>query len=243
MGTKNKSAGTQFTPRGVVQGINVVAHESGLPVDSIVDGSGVRRLAVDSNINIDSATINVDLDAADDNVAIRNTANTNELFMYPDGTIATRIVDESGAAFSGVNPLPVEISAGNLDIEVSALDGDTIATSGHVTQIFSENSVNVTTNASFTTIMAFTGTISNSNIIFAELTAGVDGCARITINGTEIRRRNLTQGNPTVDFYFYEPRRFGIGDVIRVEFQPRDSIPAFLTAVNVFASLQGFVDS
>lgn len=118
MGTKNKSAGTQITPRGPTQGVTLVDHKTGLPFDSLVDGNQVRRLAVDADINIDSATINVDLDASNDNVAIRNTNNTNELLLHSDGSISVRLNDATGTPFSAGNPLPVSI-AGGLDVVIS----------------------------------------------------------------------------------------------------------------------------
>jgi len=150
MGTKNNSAGSQHNPRGTTQGITLVAHESGLPIDSIVDVNGKRRLAVDANISIASATINVDLESDTDNVAIRNTSNDNELLIHSDGSISIRLKDESGAAFSTANPLPVEIAAGNLDVELDAADGDNVAihdNEGHELEINADGSINV--NATF----------------------------------------------------------------------------------------------
>jgi len=147
MGTKNNSSGSQFTPRGVNQGISLVAHESGLPIDSVVDAGGIRRLAVDSNVTIDNAVVNVDLESDTDNVAIRNTANDNELLIESDGSITIRLKDEAGVAFSAANPLPVQIISGTgIDVEVDAADGDNIAihdNEGHELEINPDGSINV----------------------------------------------------------------------------------------------------
>lgn len=103
MGTKNKSAGSQHTPRGVTQGVSLVA-PNGLPIDYVIDGTGKIRLAVDANVIINNATVNIDIDSTTDNIAIRNTNNSNELLINGDGSI-------------------------NTNVAVSAIDGDTIAIS------------------------------------------------------------------------------------------------------------------
>ena len=124
MGTKNTSSGSQHTPRGVNQGISLVAHESGLPIDSTVDGAGKRRLCVDANVTVQNAVINVDLESDTDNVAIRNTSNDNELLIESDGSISIRLKDEVGNPFTLANPLPVEIAAGNLTVDLDAVVDD-----------------------------------------------------------------------------------------------------------------------
>ena len=119
MGTKNTSSGSQHTPRGVNQGISLVAHESGLPIDSIVDGGGKRRLCVDANVTVQNAVINVDLDSDTDNVAIRNTNNDNELLIESDGSISIRLNDDNGMPFSIFNPLYTCISDGTDQLDIN----------------------------------------------------------------------------------------------------------------------------
>lgn len=243
MGTKNLSSGSQHNPRGVNQGITLVAHETGLPIDSVVDGGGVRRLAVDANVSIQNATINVDLQSDTDNVAIRNTANDNELLIQVDGSITTRIVDETGTAFSNSNPLPVEITDTSIAVELSALGGDSVAVSGHQTQITKENEVSVTTNVSYTAILTFIAAVANSNIAFVEITGPVDALIQIKLNTTIIRKGRIHSGERNVRFPFVEPRRIGVGDTITVLVKPEKPIPAFMATAEFFSSLQGFIDT
>ena len=224
MSTKNKAAGTQFTQKGVVQGVSIV-DDSGNPYDSVVDGDGVRRLAVDANVTIGSATINVDLDAATDNVAIRNTSNSNELLINTDGSITTRLKDEAGNAFSVSNPLPIEI----------------VNTLSNPNQFFAEASAEISL-ASYTTILTYTAISNGTNIKYAEITGGVTCTVRMTLNGTPIRIKRINSSCPNIEFLFTEPRTINNGDVITIECKPDKAVPAFMASSTFFASLQGFTD-
>lgn len=241
MGTKGATgAGIQHTQRGPVQGVHLVG-PSGEPIAAILDGSGDLRLAVDADVNIENATINVDLDTSTDGVHIGNSANSNELIINADGTINIRLLDETGSAFSNANPLPVEITS-SIDVELDAADGDNIAISGHPTQVFDE-SVTAVTTTGFTTILSFTPAVDDTNIVMLEITGPVDALARVRLNGTEIRRKYINAHNATVDFQFREPRRIDMIDTIDIQVRPRTAIPSFMVGgADFFASLQGFVD-
>lgn len=99
MGTKgSRSSGSQYNPKGVVQGTTLVDPNTGKPVDVITDGDGVRRLAVDATFNI--GDIDVDtrpLDAATDNVAIKDPNTNATLKINPDGSVDTNVeIDAAG---------------------------------------------------------------------------------------------------------------------------------------------------
>lgn len=243
MGTKNRSSGSQINPRGAAQGITLVAHESGLPIDSKVDNQGVRRLAVDSTATIENANITVDLDSeSGDSVAIGNTGNSDKLYVHTDGSITIRLKDESGQPFSVANPLPVQIvAASGLDVNVRATGGDTVALSGHTSQIFEEGEVDITTDT-WENVLTFVASSAGTNISFAEITGVVNAVVRMTLNGTTIRKKHIHHGCPNVEFPFPEPRTIGSGDTIRIDAKPDKTPPAFLSGANFFASLQGFVE-
>lgn len=243
MGTKGATgAGIQHTQRGPVQGVHLVG-PSGEPISAVLDGSGNLRLAVDADVNIENATINVDLDTSTDGVHIGNSGNNDELLINSDGSISIRLLDESGSAFSDANPLPVAIPAGlDVNIEIDATDGDTVAVSGHISQVFTEALTAVTTTG-FTTILSFTPAANNTNIKMLEITGPVDALARVRLNGTEIRRKYINAQNPSVSFQFKEPRRINMVDTIDIQVQPGKAIPGFMAGgADFFASLQGFVD-
>lgn len=242
MSTKNKSSGTQHNPRGATQGVTLVAHENGLPINTVLDNNGVLRLAVDSNTTITDATINVDLDASTDNVAIRNSTNNNELLIQTDGSISVRLRDSSGNAINSSNPLAVEVvTVSGLDIEVSAQDGDNVAISAHPSQIFVEDEVGLQAEV-FTDILQFTAVSDGSNIRLVEVTGTVNALVRVTLNGIPIRQKRINAGSPNVDFDFPEPRTISSGDIIRVQGKPDKAVPPFMGGANFFASLQGFID-
>lgn len=99
MGTKGtRSSGSQFNPKGVVQGTTLVDPKTGLPVDVVTDTGGVRRLAVDATL--EAGDIQVDtrpLDASTDNVAIKDPVSNTTLKINPDGSIDSNMeVDAAG---------------------------------------------------------------------------------------------------------------------------------------------------
>jgi len=113
MSTKRNQGGVQFTERGLVKGVSLVSPKTGLPIDTVVDTLGQTRLLVAADINIASATINVDLDAATDSISIKNSISGNELKINANGSLdvnttlshttsSTKIGD--GTDFLAINP-------------------------------------------------------------------------------------------------------------------------------------------
>jgi hypothetical protein len=106
MGTKsNRSSGTQHNPKGVTQGVTLVCHDTGDPIDCIEDINGVKRLAVDAQITATVGNVEVNLDG-----------------VNPNGD-SVHLVDATTGDMMKVNP------DGSLDanVEVDAADGDNIA--------------------------------------------------------------------------------------------------------------------
>ena len=132
MATKSRrSAGSQFTERGVTQGTTLVGPQSGLPIDEVVDGDGTRRLAVDAVIDATGIQIGVDLDVADDGVHIGDPETGYTLEIQPDGSI-------------------------NVNVQLDATDGDNVAihdSDGHELQIEADGSINVNIKGSGTPVI------------------------------------------------------------------------------------------
>lgn len=106
MGTKGtRSSGSQFNPKGVTQGNTLVDPNTGKPIDVITDGEGVRRLAVDADVNIGDIAVDTrPLDASTDNVGIKDTNTGAKLKINPDGSIDSNVVLDSA---SGDNVMAV----------------------------------------------------------------------------------------------------------------------------------------
>jgi len=245
MGAKGSTgAGIQHTSKGPTQGVSIVG-PNGRPVDVLIDGDGKVRLLVDANVTVENATINVDLDSEDgDNVAIGNLSNSDKLFVHSDGTVSIRLLDEAGAAFSALNPLHTEIviPAGGLEVKLEASSGDTVAVSGHQTQIYAENEVTINAGGSYTNVLTYVVPFNDTYIAFAEITGPVDSVVRMRLNGVTIRKKHLTAGSPNVEFPFLEPRRLASGQTLTIDVKPDKTPPAFLSGVEFFASIQGFRD-
>lgn len=130
MATKStRSSGTQINARGITQGNTLVGPHSGLPIEEIVDSNGIRRLAVDANVQIDNVQVQVDLDVPDDGVHIGDKDTGYTLTVEPDGSI-------------------------NVNSEIDAADGDNIAISDgtNTLAINPDGSINVNFAASSATI-------------------------------------------------------------------------------------------
>lgn len=123
MSTKStRSSGTQFNARGVTQGTTLVGQKSGLPIDEVVDTNGVRRLAVDAALTLDSITVDTrELRPNTDQVGIGDPQSGNTLEINADGSI-------------------------NTNVQIDAADGDNIAihdSSGNELNINPDGSINV----------------------------------------------------------------------------------------------------
>jgi hypothetical protein len=126
MATKStRSSGTQINSRGITQGTTLVGPHSGLPIEEVVDSSGVRRLAVDANVQIDNVQVQVDLDVPDDGVHIGDKDTGYTLSIEPDGSI-------------------------NVNSEIDAADGDNIAISNgtNTLAVNPDGSINVAVTSS-----------------------------------------------------------------------------------------------
>lgn len=96
MGTK-RSSGTVHTPKGVNQGNTLIDPNTGQPISVITDNTGKKRLAVDANVTIDNATVDVDLDYTTDSVQIGDPSSGSTLKINPDGSIDSNMeVDAAG---------------------------------------------------------------------------------------------------------------------------------------------------
>lgn len=95
MSTKsNRSSGTQHNARGVNQGNTLVGPKSGLPIDEVVDGAGVRRLAVDAQVTTTIGDVQVQLDGVapdGDSVHIVDNVSGNKMKVNADGSIDSNV--------------------------------------------------------------------------------------------------------------------------------------------------------
>jgi hypothetical protein len=148
MATKStRSSGTQINARGITQGNTLVGAHSGLPIDEVVDSGGVRRLAVDATIKIDTVQVAVDLDVVTDGVHIGDLNTGYTLTVEPDGSI-------------------------NVNSEIDAADGDNIAISDgtNTLAINPDGSINVVTTIgglTSPTITNITATLANTEYSYA----------------------------------------------------------------------------
>lgn len=137
MGTKGtRSSGSQFNPKGVVQGTTLVDPKTGQPVDVITDTNGVRRLAVDATIVLGDVTIETrPLDASTDNVALKDTTTGAKLKINLDGSIDTNVA--------------LDAATGDSVLSVGTEDGTTSGTR-HVQKIGADGNLRVKDDAAVT---------------------------------------------------------------------------------------------
>ena len=125
MSTKSpRSPGSQFNAKGVTQGTTLVGERSGLPIDEIVDTNGVRRLAVDAALTLDTVSVNIDdLEPTKDGVYIGD-GSGNNLTINPDGSINSNVEVDAGdgdniAISDGTNTLAINPD-GSINVNFAA---------------------------------------------------------------------------------------------------------------------------
>lgn len=213
MATKsNRSSGTQHNQRGVTQGNTLVGPKSGLPIDEIVDTGGIRRLAVDANINATIGSVNVDLDYTDDSVSIGDPNTSTTLKINANGSI-------------------------DANVEVDAADGDNIAISAHANQIFAEAADTVTT-AVFEEIFSYTSADNNTKITEVFCTVGTPSLVQLKINGAVKRQFWTSPLERNALFEFTEHRSLLNTQILSIEVKIDRLI---LSSYDTFVSMEGYI--
>ena len=210
----NRSSGSQHNSRGVTQGTTLVGPRSGLPIDEIVDGGGVRRLAVDAAVTLESAVVNVDLDVIDDGVHIGDLTTGFTLKIESDGSV-------------------------NVNTEVDAADGDNIAISAHPNPLFAEFADTIST-TSFEEIFSYTSASNSTRLLQIEVTISAPALVRLKIGGIVKRERRISPTERNAVFYFKEHRPLASGTPVTIEAK----IDRFFTTkapYATFTSMEGYL--
>jgi len=184
MGTK-RSSGTVHTPKGVNQGNTLIDPNTGQPVTVITDNTGKKRLAVDANVTIDSATVDVDLDYTTDSIQIGDPNTSSTLKINPDGSIDanTNIDSSSGdniAISDGTNTLSINpdgsintvLTANNLDIRDLVFANDKVDVTGSNVQISNFPTVQIIEGRN--TTLTGTANSNNTDVIASTDVSGYD---------------------------------------------------------------------
>lgn len=214
----NRSPGTQRTPKGITQGNILVNPITGDPICVKEDEEGNYRLCVDTTVTLDGTTIDVDLDASTDSVAIGNPNNSFTLLINDDGSINTNVV-------------------------VDSKDGDNIAISAHpASNQITSKSANTLTTAAAKTIFTYTSASDNTRIRRIKCTAATPCTFTLKINGTteEVLRSSPVERNIT--FVFDEHLAVTNTQVVTIEAQAE----RFFTnnsPYSTFTKLEGYLCS
>jgi hypothetical protein len=208
----NRSAGTQKTQRGIVQGNILVDPVTGLPVDVIEDTAGKRRLAVDAEFVADNLNIDVELDFENDSVTVGDAASGNTLSIEADGSL-------------------------NVNTATDAKSGDNISISAHPIQIFEENSDTLTT-ATFTEIFTFTASDNDTKISALHCTVSTPARFRVLINNEVKYEKWSSPIERNVVFEFKEHRSLASSDTISVEARVERLIKS---TYDTFVTLEGYI--
>ena len=221
MGTKStRSSGTQINARGITQGNTLVGPNSGLPIDEVVDNNGVRRLAVDAALTLDTVTVDIDdLTPDKDQVSIGDHTTGNSLEIEPDGSI-------------------------NANVEVDAADGDNIAihdADGDELEINSDGSVNTIVSVSnpgtlksfYNEITSVAASVLSSIQTYTVPVVSFAYLQKVEVSGTNIaeytieinsvvqdKKRTYFSGSLNTDFTFVESGTgipLSTGDIVEIK--------------------------
>ena len=187
MSTKStRSSGTQFNARGITQGTTLVGQKSGLPIDEVVDTNGVRRLAVDAALTLDSVTVDTrELRANTDQVGIGDPETGYTLEIESDGSI-------------------------NANVEVDAADGDNIAihdSGGNELNINPDGSINVnittsnpgTVRSIYNEISSVATSVLSTIATYTAPSGSNSFLQKIEISGTNIAEYRILINSSVVD--------------------------------------------
>lgn len=215
----NRSAGTQVTNRGIVQGNVLVDPKTGLPVDVVLDSHGVRRLCTDAIVEIGAITLGVHLDPVDDQVAIGDPNNGNTIVVESNGSInvntAISASTDSIAIADATSGNKLKVNAdGSINVDT------TISNLGTSKSIFSQiSSVAINSTSTIQTYIVPVSTtayiqridVSGSNIATYEF------YVNSIIQG---RKRTYFGGNLDISFEFFGSNSDGYslntGDIVTV---------------------------
>lgn len=219
MATKsNRSSGTQLNARGATQGNTLVGPRSGLPIDEVVDINGVRRLAVDAALTLDTVSINIDdLKPDKDQVGIGDPESGYTLEIESDGSINANVqVDASDgdniAISDGTNTLSINPD-GSINVNV------TTSNPGVVKNTYNE--ISSLASGISTTIVTYTAPISKiTSLEIIEVSGTNIAEYTVLINGIkQAKKRTYFGAELNQEFLFAQGAAgfpLSIGDVVTV---------------------------
>jgi len=208
----NRSSGTQHNQRGASKGVTLVDPVTGLPV-CVIDDNGKKRLCVDAKITAQSINVEVDLDPENDQVGIAHPDRpTVFLNVEPDGSI-------------------------NVNSNIDAEDGDTIAIGAYPDPIFDKNADSITT-ANFEEIYRYVSTDDDTRIINVESTVSTTSNFRLKIDGTVERELRSSPMERNIHFEFRAHRFLTTGQILTIEAQVERKI---LGSYSTFTALEGYL--
>lgn len=223
MSTKsNRSAGTQHTQKGVIQGNSLVDPKTGNPVNVVLGPDGKYRLCVDANVTANISGVDVSLDGVGpggDNVYLVDNITGAKFKINPDGSIDANVkvdaADGDNIAISDGNGNKLGINPdGSININITQSNPGTLKTF--------YNEVTSVANSSITTIQTYTAPIGRRTYLQKAALSGTN-IAEYTIKVNSVvqdRLRTYFGGPLNAEFKFVETGTglpLDEGDVVTIE--------------------------
>jgi len=207
-----KSAGSQFTNRGVTQGTTLVGQKSGLPIDELVDTTGVRRLAVDANISAQDIQVSVDLSPTEDGVFIGDPNNGNTLEIESDGSINTNVeIDAQGGDNIAIHDSQGDELAINPDGSINV----NVSTSAPGTPRNVYNEISAVPSGILTTITTYTVPLATSAMLdFVESSGTNIAEFSVEINSSVQAKKRTYYGSNLNTNFLFNKLTLSAGDVV-----------------------------
>lgn len=183
------------------------------------------RLRVDASVTATIAgPFDVSIEADADNIAIRNSTNSNELLINNDGSINTNINGEVSIELDAADGDNVAISDGTDTLSVNT-DGSINVVTTYVANLTEQNyfgEVSSVASGVETTILSYTVPVGVSSYIHYVEASGTN-IAMFTVynNGSPIAKKWSIYTKLDVDYTFASPTTKGVkflaGDVITIK--------------------------
>jgi hypothetical protein len=176
-----------MTPRGPVQGSVIVDPATGLPITTVTETDGSRRLAVDANISVDEVVVDTrPLKADTDTVSVGDPNNSNTVAVNADGSIDVNVVLDA----STDNVAIKDPSSGN-SLKVNA--------DGSINVVSDVTPVVQTVKSFFNSITSVASGATSSIITYTVPTGKTAFLQRVSFSGSNIATYSVLLNSTEID--------------------------------------------
>ena len=179
------------------------------------------RLRVDASITLDAANIEVELNASDDSIQIKDPSTNTGLKVNTDGSTNSRLHDASGNPVTlgqkgPTQSIPVVLATGQSSASIGTVESGTVETSF--------NEILSVASGAETQVVFYTA-VTSTRLKTAEVTGTNIATYTVYVNGSPIHKKRTYFGNLDNNFQFSKGYQLEDGDVVTITTLHNQSSP------------------